>query len=347
MLARGLSPDKYNVHVGVITETDLKLAPFPPTVSVHALGVHRVRAGALGLFRLIQRLQPDIVFSGAPHLNFLVLLLRPLFPRKTRVLVRQTHSASTRFESGRWIDNTPLFYRLLYPHADRVVCQTPAMAADLAQRTGIARDSLRVLPNPIDAETIRALDFAETSSWSGPGPHLLAVGRLAKEKGFDLLLQAFASLRVAYPAADLTIIGKGPQRERLDSICRILGLQSSVRFTGHIERPESFFPGATVFVMPSRHEGLPNSLLEAAAAGLPIVALPAEGGVSELLAGKSGVWLADQITSSSLLRSLLLALRNIHTGDRYAHPWVEEFRMDRAIPRYERLFDEALLRPAR
>lgn len=95
-------------------------------------------------------------------------------------------------------------------------------------------------------------------------------------------------------------------------------------------------------MLSSRHEGLSNALLEAAAGGLPIVALPASGGLVELLRGQSGVWLAPTISEDALAASLLTALRALRPGERFAHSFVEAFHIDRAIQAYERLIDQTL-----
>jgi glycosyltransferase involved in cell wall biosynthesis len=116
-----------------------------------------------------------------------------------------------------------------------------------------------------------------------------------------------------------------------------------VNFAGHVASPWSHFPAAALFVLPSRHEGLPNALLEAAAAGLPIVALPASVGVVDLLRDQPGVWLAPQVSEDSLATSLLAALRALRPGERFAHPFVEVFRIDLAIQAYENLIDQSLV----
>jgi glycosyltransferase involved in cell wall biosynthesis len=343
LLTQGLSPTKYDLHLGLVTQHDCGWENLPPWVTVHGLGARRVRSAALPLLRLIRSLKPDVILSGIAHLSFLVLLLKPLIPEHTRILVRQNATISTLLGAGQSPPYTRWLYRLLYRRADRIICQTSAMASDVADQAGVGNFLLKVLPNPIDTEAIRALPRGSMDPWRGPGPHLLAIGRLAREKGFDLLLESFSSLRLKFPKADLTIVGTGPEEGTLKALRCALHLETSVHFAGHVRQPETYFPGATIFVLSSRHEGLPNALLEAAAAGMPIAALPAAQGVVDLLIDKPGAWLAPNVSSKALTHSLIGALRSVRPRQRFAHTWIEPFRMDRAIHGYEDLIDETLI----
>jgi glycosyltransferase involved in cell wall biosynthesis len=181
LLAKGLPAEKYELHLGLITEAESN-EELPPWVTVHALGAPRVRAGAFRLLLLVRQLKPDLILSGMFHLNFLVLLLRPFFPRGTHVVVRQNATVSSILAFGGVPWYTRLLYRRLYRHADRVICQTRAMAEDLAEELGLA-DRIAVLPNPVDVERIRHSISQDQRSRAGRGPHLLAVGRLSREKG--------------------------------------------------------------------------------------------------------------------------------------------------------------------
>jgi glycosyltransferase involved in cell wall biosynthesis len=87
---------------------------------------------------------------------------------------------------------------------------------------------------------------------------------------------------------------------------------------------------------------LPNALLEAAAGGLPIVALPASEGVVELLRSQPGTWLAKEISTEALAECLLTALNALKPGERFDHGFIAEFRIDRTIKAYEALIDETL-----
>jgi glycosyltransferase involved in cell wall biosynthesis len=347
LLARGLSSQKYELHLALVTQTNSGTKELPSGVGIHALGAPRVRSGAFRLLLLIRRLKPDLVLSGMAHLNFLVLLLRPFFPSATRMVIRQNGTVSAALASGDLPRYTGLLYRFLYPRANRVICQTPAMARDITAEIGIPEQRLAVLPNPVDMEAVRAIEEGAPNPWASPGsgsagPHLIAVGRLSREKGFDLLIRALATVRQRFPEADLVVAGAGPEEAALKILCRELGLESAVRFPGYVDHPSTFFPGASLFVLSSRHEGLPNALLEAAAGGLPIVALPASEGVVDLLRGQPGVWLADEISASALASSLLAALDVLPLGQRFPHSFIEQFTFDRAIRAYEDLIDSTL-----
>ncbi|MFZ0744266.1 MAG: glycosyltransferase [Terracidiphilus sp.] len=342
LLAENLSEEKYELHLGLITQNGAGIEVLPARVVVHALGARRVRAGAFRLLRLVWRLRPDVILSGMAHLNFLILMLRPFLPPGTCVLIRQNGTVSSSLTSGELPIWTPLLYRILYGNADRIICQSRAMAKDLCDEIGISPRKLVVLPNPVDVEAIRALAASSRNRWTGPGPHLLAVGRLSAQKGFDLLLKAVATLKLRYPGADLTIAGSGQEEDALKAHCQALRIDAAVRFPGHVASPAAYFAGASLFVVSSRHEGLPNSLLEAAAAGLPLAAVPASEGMVDLLNGQPGVCLARAVSAEALAESMTVALETLQPGQRFPHSWIDGFQLEPAVQAYEDLIDATL-----
>lgn len=341
LLARGLSSRKYDLHLALVTQVpnvaEIASARLPPSVTLHPLGARRIRSAALPLYRLIRDLRPRLVLSSMFHLNFLVLLLRPFLGFSVPVLIRQNGTASSAM--GTLPRYNRLLYRLLYPRADRVICQSAAMARDLANNFAIPEGRLSILPNPIDFDAIRSTKPCQPDVWPDSGPHLLAVGRLSHEKGFDLLLQSFSLLRQRFPSADLLIAGSGPEEHLLRAQCRSLSLDSAVRFLGHVAAPEAYFSTATLFVLSSRHEGLPNALLEAAAAGLPIVSTPASEGLVELVHRQPGVWLATSPTAEALAAALTTALTALEPGQRFHHAFIEPFALSPALSAWETLID--------
>jgi glycosyltransferase involved in cell wall biosynthesis len=341
-LVCGLPKERFRVHLGLITETSAGAEELPAHVTVHCLGATRVRAAVWPLLRLVWQLKPDLIFSNMFHLNFLVLLLRPLFPRRTRCIIRQNGMIAPTTETG---DFARTLYRLLYPRADKVVCQSEAMAQEMRVLLGTAHN-LSILPNPVLLQSTQP-GTNQQSQWRGSvsnssGPNLLAMGRLTHEKGFDILLPAFQQVLQSFPQAELTILGRGPEEATLKSISRNLGIATHVHFAGYVADPHAWLAGASAFVLSSRHEAMSNALLEAAAAGLPIVTTPALGGIPELLTGKPGAWVAREISAPALAESLIATLESLSDNQRFPHLWLHAFRMENALPRFESLIDEVL-----
>ena len=341
-LARHLNPARYEIHLGLATQSADAAYETPPWVIVHPLGANRVRYSALRLLRLVWRLRPAVILSSMAHLNLLVLLLRPFLPQRTRLCVRQNGALpATLAAFGPPVLARPL-YAAAHRAADKVICQTASMAIELRTSLNIGRRKLVVLPNPVDISGIRTAALGVTARQS-PGPRLLAVARLAPEKGIDLLLEAFAGIHRHFPDAELEILGIGPCRKAIEKQRNALALGECVRFCGNVCFPAEHFSGVSAFVLSSRHEGLPNALLEAAAAGLPIVALPASAGLVTLLSQQPGVWLAKEISAAALQNSLCDALRTLQPNQRFSHTWIEAFDQNKAISAYEDVIEELLL----
>jgi glycosyltransferase involved in cell wall biosynthesis len=341
-LAQNLGPEKYEIHLGLATQSIAEQNGFPPWVIVHALGASKIRKSAWKILRQVWRIRPAVILSGMAHLNLLVLMLRPLFPPRTRVLVRQNGALSATLSARKHPHLARRLYAAGYGHADRVICQTQSMEDELRKGLGIDSARLVVLPNPVDLQGIRGSTARANQVRQWPGHRLLAVARLAPEKGIDLLLEAFARVQHNFPKTQLEIAGSGPCEPALKTQCKMLAIDDQVKFLGNVNSPAEQFCSASVFVLSSRHEGLPNALLEAAAAGLPIVALPASPGLVDLLSEQPGVWLASDISADALERALCRALSSIHPGHRFDHSWIEQFDLSKAIAAYERVIDQVL-----
>ena len=202
-------------------------------------------------------------------------------------------------------------------------------------------------PNPVDLKRIsEGMDAPKARM--GPGPHLLTVGRLSEEKGFDLLLHALVRVRERFPGVDLIVAGEGLEKAPLKALCRRLYLETAVSFVGHVERVHAFFPGTTLFVLPSRFEGMPNSLLEASAAGLPVVATPAFGGDCGSVARTARRMAGARVTAGALAEPVIAALESIRPGRQVSfvdlsRRWMIRAGNDRtAIPKRSSSMDDKL-----
>lgn len=344
-LARFLDPLKYEVHLALIapSQNQSRIAGF--TATVHQLSAIRVRHSAIQLLRLIWRLRPHLILSGLAHLNLLVLALKPFIPRSIRIIVRHNGALAETLRSHSHHFSRRA-YSLGYRRADRVICQTEAMAREMQRGLRVDVGRLLVLPNPTDVSYIRSRSQRPQNSTPKIST-IVAVGRLVPEKGFDLLLDALFALPQPFDSTELLLAGSGPQQSCLQQQARRLGVRSRIHFLGHVSDPIIRFAHASAFVLSSRTEGLPNALLEAAAAGLPIVATPASAGLVDLLCNREGVWLASDISSAALRVALLEALTTLRAGQRFLHRWIEPYELPRAIASYESAIDHVLSGSAR
>ncbi|MGB3633066.1 MAG: glycosyltransferase family 4 protein, partial [Rubrobacteraceae bacterium] len=167
--------------------------------------------------------------------------------------------------------------RLLYPRAAAVVTQSES--ASQWARKFVPKDLVYRLPNPVRKPS--PANKSETSS--ATGRTVLAVGRLSPVKGFDLLIRAFASCVPRHPDWSLTVLGEGPERDRLEALATELEISDRLNLPGQIEDPERTLGSADLFVLSSRYEGFPNALLEAMASGLAAVSFDCPNGPAEII----------------------------------------------------------------
>ena len=339
-LARHLDPQRFEIHLALFTRDGPGAEASPEWVIVHRFGASRVRDAWFRLLRLIRAERPDVILSGMAHLNFLLLLLKPFFPRRITLLIRQNTTASAA-AAGLL---TRLAYRHLYPRANRIVCQSQDMADDLSRSFGIVPEKLVVLTNPVDVAGIQASCVAQTEPHSAIAHRLLCVGRLSPEKGVDLLLHALPAVKTIHPNIHLTILGTGRAAKFLQQLAVQLGIESTVTFAGYAD-PADYYATTTLFVLPSRYEGMPNALLEAAAAGLPIVATPCCQGVTDLLHNAPGTWITPAIDPESLTQTILTALTELRSSPnaqvRFDHAFLIPFELPTAIAAYASLLEDA------
>jgi glycosyltransferase involved in cell wall biosynthesis len=323
------------------------LARLPADVRVCVLGFTgnrlRDRYPVGRALRTIWREKPDVVLAT---LNMIVTLGvgSAMFPRRTRLIVRPANDFTADF--ARLVDQSPVKHRVTRQltmsslrSADAIVCQSEAMRSDLG--SVIRRDAgLHVIGNPVDVDKVSR---AASDTVTLPGrPSLISVGRLAPQKGFDLLLPAIAEVRKRFTGLHLTILGDGPDRSALEEQARALGLEDVVTFAGFSAEPLPLVHAADLFVLSSRYEGFPNAALEALACGTPVVLTNCPGANSEIvLAGRNGR-LVPAIEPTAITSTLTAALEELATYDR---GWIQDdtrrrYGAQRIVGAYEHLIME-------
>jgi glycosyltransferase involved in cell wall biosynthesis len=178
--------------------------------------------------------------------------------------------------------------RLLWPRINRIIAVSGAVKGDiLLTNPWFPADRVEVVHNGIDLARFgrRDLDKKECRAFLGLPEHGWlwgAVGRLAPVKGHDVLLKAWAASGIGGLGGHLVIVGEGKLREELTALAQASGIAGEITLPGHVTDIPKFLAALDGFVMPSRHEGFPLAILEALAAGLPVVA-SGVGGIPEIL----------------------------------------------------------------
>ncbi|MCK9296392.1 MAG: glycosyltransferase [Desulfobulbaceae bacterium] len=178
--------------------------------------------------------------------------------------------------------------RILWPRINKIIAVSEAVKRDiLLTNSWYPASRVEVVYNGIDLALFGSsnLDKTESRSFFGLPPQALlwgAVGRLAPVKGHDVLLRAWAASGIGKLGGHLVIAGKGKLRDELTALARELGIANQISLLGHVADIPKFLAALDGFVMPSRHEGFPLAVLEALAAGLPVVA-SGVGGIPEIL----------------------------------------------------------------
>jgi len=260
-------------------------------------------SGARGLVRLIgatRKFRPDVIhgYLFGPNL-FAVLAGRACGVPVVAVAKRNVDA----FETPR----QKRIQRLAHRWATHVTAVSETVAATV-EEFGVPRARITVIPNGVDFSRFDAStgDRALLGAANGE-PVIGSVGCLAARKDYATLLDALARLRTAGKKFHATLVGDGPDRAALEARARALGVDDRLTFLGERPDVERLLPAMDVFVLSSREEGIPNSLLEAMAAGRPSVAT-AVGGTPEVLEHGVTGWLVPPADPASLATALAAAL---------------------------------------
>lgn len=238
-----------------------------------------------------------IAWSGVPS-GFIAMTLSFIFHIPYIVLLR---GADVPFYDKRWIKLDRFVFRFLSPYIWKKSLLTVANSQslrDLAYKTS-RKKKIDIIHNGIDLKR-----YSDKSDIKMMPPQIIAVGRLNKIKGFDLLIQAVAGIK---SPCQLVIAGDGPEKENLENLAKMLGIENKVILLGRLEKEQliHFYQESSIFCMSSYNEGMSNAMLEAIACGLPIVTTQV-GGAAELVKGNGTIVpCGDSFALQSALETLL------------------------------------------
>lgn len=265
----------------------------PEGVRVVSLDCPRTLACLGPLIQFLRKEQPDVLIANLGHNNILAIWAAAIARVKTKIIASQHSVLSTECATSRqWQYKVlPLLCRFFLPKAHRVVAVSEGVAEDLIKTTGLSRDKLAVVYNPLDFRNFRQrMDEPVPHPWfyDNGAPVILAVGRLSPQKDFRTLVKAFARVRQKKDVR-LVIVGEGEEAGMLKELAESLGVAEHFSLAGFQKNPLPFMRNARMLVMSSIYEGFGIVLVEALACATPVVSVDCPFGPAEVLGnGKFG-----------------------------------------------------------
>lgn len=293
-----------------------------------------------GLLAYCRAARPTVVVSAGTVANLMALWAHRLAGDSARVVACEHNNLSGKVSGGRAHATGKLgaVARLVgrvYARADAIVAVSDGVADDLSAVTGLARERIATIANPVITPALLASARAPLDHpWFAPGapPVVLGVGRLVPAKDFATLLRAFAKVLAARDAR-LVILGEGNQRESLEALAEALGIGSDVAFPGYVENPYAYMAHAAAFVLSSRWEGLVGVLIEAMACGCPVVSTDCPSGPAEILKGGTLGPLVP-VGDHGALGEAILAVLDSPPDPRTLRAGAEMFSLEASVSRY-------------
>ena len=339
-LLRRLDRNKFQISLALVHAEGPFMTDIPKDVAFHHLAAPRLALSAHALGRVIRETKPDVVFSTASAANVIAVFAHRLVRSKAR-LVLSERSALLRGRPKDFKQRVEVVLkRVTYPRASSVTVVSSGLGDQLVDRLSLPADLVRVVYNPVIEE-----DFYERAAepvdhpWfqEGEPPVILACARLVVQKDYPGLLKAFAAVR-AKRAARLFVLGEGTLRKSLEARAGELGIDKDVCFFGFDKNPLKYMARARLLMHASRTEGLPGSLIQTMACGIPVVSTDCDHGPREVISNDVDGYLVPVGDYDALAARALQILDNDKLRDEMgqrAKVSAARFSVNASMARYE------------
>lgn len=292
----------------------------------------------------IRRGRPDVLFCGGNTYTVVAVAMKLLYGRKCPPIVAKISNDLARAD-------LPLPFRFFYRIwvriqgrvIDHFVAPAEPMRAQLAEALMIAPERISAIDNPVlDEGHSRLLrHMGRNRTPPRQGRRFIAVGRLARQKNFDLLLRGFAG---GADASDtLALLGDGPERSRLLSLAEDLGISGRLTMPGHIEDTAAWLGRSDILILSSDYEGLPAVVVEALSAGLAVIATECSPNMPMLLGHGAFGQLVPPRDANGLAKAIADArIPPANRDDAQRH--ASRFTVAQAAPAFLELMQQLILR---
>jgi glycosyltransferase involved in cell wall biosynthesis len=343
----GLSGNTWHRSMFLFERTGPYLADLDPAIDLHSSPSPSRGERWQALRRFVKDQQPSVVVAFLSYATALSAAraaqtgARVVFNQQTPMTAFLS-DADYEWRQGWRRSVFTATSRLTYSAADLIIATSNGVADDLTKNFAVAPDVIRVIPNPVDLDAVRAKaeEDAQLDVRAGEAV-IVAAGRLADAKNYPLLIDAIGVLRQSMPAR-LFILGQGDLEPALRQHIAARKLDDAVTLLGFQRNPWKFIARADVFALSSHYEGFGNVLIEAMAAGIPAVAT-ASAGTRDIINHDIDGLLVEQHTPEALAAALRHVLSNDERRaemSRQARLASERFAAPKVIARYDAVLEQ-------
>lgn len=278
----------HEVHIVVLNlSNDVNTHLLDKRCQVHPLGVSRLRYAALPMIKFIKRHKPDTMLVFGNEMGIILGHLRTLHLIRTKIVLRVLNNVNISLSKEDHVSPVVEAYlqrqQKQMRKAEAVITQCQAMGEMLLEKKLVEREKLYCIYNPVSKGVVERVRRAGDEALAKAVKKVVFIGRLDPQKQLDHLIDAFAGVKQRHPEAVLQLVGDGVLREKLQKKAVDMSLADSVLFEGMRKDIEHIYEQADTVVLSSLYEGMPNCLIEAIAAGIPIVSYDCPIGPSEIV----------------------------------------------------------------
>ncbi|HWR58484.1 MAG TPA: glycosyltransferase [Thermodesulfovibrionales bacterium] len=299
--------------------------------------------------RLLRETKPDVAFGMMYYASALLCLGR-LFGRvRTRVIasprgplmpyLEMFHPTRDRGRLG-----VKISFRILCMMSDHIIVASEGLSNECVNVFGARRENISVIHNGIDADLVRGLAREDAGLAIPDGYAVISTaGRLAPEKNLPMLFKAVSEVRKSGPLK-LIVIGDGPERGNLQGLASELGMGDDIIFVGFQENPFKFFRISDLYVHTCFLEGFGNSMVEALACGLPVIATDCPFGPREIVADGYNGKLVSMNSTKELKDAITFFIENTSERERVsanASKSADRFGVEKMVDKYIEAFTKA------
>lgn len=338
-LANAFACRGYDVDLVLLAAEGDFLTDLQVGIRVVDLQVRRIRDAFIPLLRYLRKAKPQAMLACMWPLTVMAIWACKLARVPVRVVVAEhtTWSRSDLLKRARvdWQVRRTMHWSFCYAHG--VIAVSQGAADDLAHFARLERCAIKAIYNPVVGESVQAEGIIrEPAEWcTGSHYKLLAVGSLKPEKDYRTLLAAFSQLQKTV-AAKLLILGEGECRLALKKQILELGIQNSVFMPGFLKNTFPYYKNADLHILSSEAEGFGNVIVEALAAGTPVVSTDCPSGPREILCDGQFGRLVPVGDATALAEAMYLSLTSSH-DTAALKVRAQDFSIDKAVDQYEEL----------